>query len=86
MLILIFCLEWYFRQQSVHFISASLKLCSGFGKELFESDLDRLQVHIDKAMEMVPVMKKAEIQRVICGPITYTPDLPPHGRAGPGST
>ena len=50
---------------------------SGFGKELFENDLDRLQVHIDKAMEMFPVMKEAQIQRVVCGPMTYSPDLLP---------
>ena len=50
---------------------------AGFGKELFESDLDRLQPHIDAAMDMVPALRRAEIRRVVCGPITYTPDLLP---------
>jgi dimethylglycine dehydrogenase len=50
---------------------------AGFGMELFESDLDRLQEHIDKAMDMVPVLRDAEIQRVVCGPITYSPDILP---------
>ena len=49
----------------------------GFGKELFESDLDRLQVHVDRAMDVVPVLGEAEIQRVVCGPMTFTPDLLP---------
>lgn len=47
----------------------------GFGKELFESDLDRINVHIEAAMEMIPVLKKAEIASVVAGPITYTPDV-----------
>lgn len=29
------------------------------------------------AMEMVPVLKKADIINVVSGPITYTPDLLP---------
>jgi len=49
----------------------------GFGKELFESDLDRLQVHVDRAMDVVPVLAEAEIQRVVNGPMTFTPDLLP---------
>ena len=49
----------------------------GFGKELFESDLDRLQWHIEVAMEMVPVLQTANIQSVVSGPITYSPDLLP---------
>ena len=46
-----------------------------FGKELFESDLDRLSDHIEAAMEMMPVLKTAEIASVVAGPITYTPDV-----------
>uniref|UniRef100_A0A669B8E1 Dimethylglycine dehydrogenase n=1 Tax=Oreochromis niloticus TaxID=8128 RepID=A0A669B8E1_ORENI len=49
----------------------------GFGKELFESDLDRIMEHVEKAMEMVPVLKKADIINIVSGPITYTPDLLP---------
>uniref|UniRef100_A0A3B5MR59 Dimethylglycine dehydrogenase n=1 Tax=Xiphophorus couchianus TaxID=32473 RepID=A0A3B5MR59_9TELE len=45
--------------------------------ELFESDLDRIMEHIEMAMEMVPVLKKADIINVVSGPITYTPDLLP---------
>ncbi|XP_015275090.1 PREDICTED: dimethylglycine dehydrogenase, mitochondrial [Gekko japonicus] len=49
----------------------------GFGKELFESDLDRIMDHIEAAMEMVPVLKQAEIINVVAGPITYSPDILP---------
>ncbi|KAL2099803.1 hypothetical protein ACEWY4_004197 [Coilia grayii] len=49
----------------------------GFGKELFESDLDRIMDHVEMAMEMVPVLKNADIINIVAGPITYTPDLLP---------
>ncbi|XP_023678798.2 dimethylglycine dehydrogenase, mitochondrial isoform X1 [Paramormyrops kingsleyae] len=49
----------------------------GFGKELFESDLDRIMEHVEAAMEMVPVLKDADIINIVSGPITYTPDLLP---------
>lgn len=49
----------------------------GFGKELFESDLDRIMEHVETAMEMVPVLKTADIVNIVSGPITYTPDLLP---------
>ncbi|XP_062410583.1 dimethylglycine dehydrogenase, mitochondrial [Sardina pilchardus] len=49
----------------------------GFGKELFESDLDRIMEHVEMAMEMVPVLKNADIINIVSGPITYTPDLSP---------
>ncbi|KAK0140890.1 Dimethylglycine dehydrogenase, mitochondrial [Merluccius polli] len=49
----------------------------GFGKELFESDLDRIMDHVEMAMEMVPVLKSADIINIVSGPITYTPDLLP---------
>ncbi|MBN3301126.1 M2GD protein, partial [Amia calva] len=49
----------------------------GFGKELFESDLDRIMEHIEWAMDMVPVLKNADIINTVSGPITYTPDLLP---------
>lgn len=33
--------------------------------------------HIEAAMEMVPVLKQAEIINVVAGPITYSPDILP---------
>ncbi|XP_012871272.1 PREDICTED: dimethylglycine dehydrogenase, mitochondrial [Dipodomys ordii] len=49
----------------------------GFGKELFESDLDRIMEYVEMAMEMVPVLKNADIINIINGPITYSPDILP---------
>lgn len=60
-------------QESTHLTS----IHAGFGKELFDADLDRLQWHIEQAMEMVPVLQHGNIQSVVSGPITYTPDLLP---------
>lgn len=33
--------------------------------------------HVEMAMEMVPVLKTADIINIVSGPITYTPDLLP---------
>ncbi|KAK3887374.1 hypothetical protein Pcinc_008492 [Petrolisthes cinctipes] len=49
----------------------------GFGKELFEGDLERLEPHLEVAMELMPCFASASIQSVVNGPITYTPDLLP---------
>ncbi|XP_077995308.1 dimethylglycine dehydrogenase, mitochondrial-like [Glandiceps talaboti] len=53
----------------------------GFGRELFESDLDRISEHLEVAMETIPVLQTADIQTVICGPLPYSPDA--LGMAGP---
>lgn len=55
----------------------SLSLIAGFGKELYESDLDRIQENVEHAMEMIPVLAQADIQSVVSGPIIYSPDLLP---------
>ncbi|XP_013778311.1 dimethylglycine dehydrogenase, mitochondrial-like [Limulus polyphemus] len=49
----------------------------GFGRELFEPDLDRLSDHLEVAMDLVPVLRTANIQTTVAGPIMYTPDLLP---------
>lgn len=46
-----------------------------FGRELFESDLDRISDHLEMAMHRVPVLATGDIQSVISGPITYSPDV-----------
>ena len=50
------------------------KVLSDFGRELFDGDLERLIPHLEQTMELVPSLKTANIQNVINGPITYTPD------------
>lgn len=47
---------------------------AGFGKELFDGELDRLMPHLEVAMEIMPSFKTANIQSVVNGPITYAPD------------
>lgn len=53
------------------------KVPPGFGKELFNPDLDRLTEHIESAMELVPALRTAEIRTTVSGPITYTADSLP---------
>ena len=48
-----------------------------FGKELYPGDLERLGPHLEAAMEAFPCFSRAEIQSVVNGPITYTPDILP---------
>uniref|UniRef100_A0A8C0H9H4 Dimethylglycine dehydrogenase, mitochondrial n=1 Tax=Chelonoidis abingdonii TaxID=106734 RepID=A0A8C0H9H4_CHEAB len=57
--------------------SRPISLLPCFGKELFESDLDRIMDHIEAAMAMVPVLKQADIINIVAGPITYSPDILP---------
>jgi dimethylglycine dehydrogenase len=45
-----------------------------FSFQLFPDDLDRLEWHINDAMARVPLLAKANLQKVINGPIPYTPD------------
>ncbi|GFQ81700.1 dimethylglycine dehydrogenase, mitochondrial [Trichonephila clavata] len=49
----------------------------GFGKELFQPDLDRLSSHLDAAMSLVPELREVDLHTVVNGPIMYTPDLLP---------
>ncbi|RDD45141.1 Dimethylglycine dehydrogenase, mitochondrial [Trichoplax sp. H2] len=45
-----------------------------FGKELFESDIDRIVDHYNIAMSRFPAFANADIQRLISGPITFAPE------------
>ncbi len=45
-----------------------------FDQELLPPDLDRLQPHLETAMECIPAFANAGIKRIISGPITHTPD------------
>lgn len=45
-----------------------------FGKELFDSDIDRIVDHLTVAMNRFPPFANADIQRVISGPITFAPE------------
>lgn len=46
----------------------------GFGHELFDDDLERIEENILRAMERVPAVGNAGIRRVINGPMIWSPD------------
>ena len=45
-----------------------------FNMELLEPELDRLEEHLNKGMDRIPQFKDVGIKKIICGPITHTPD------------
>ncbi|MDI1345480.1 MAG: FAD-dependent oxidoreductase [Pseudolabrys sp.] len=45
-----------------------------FANQLWPDDLDRLETYLEDAMARVPILASVGIQRVINGPIPYTPD------------
>ncbi|HEM46508.1 MAG TPA: FAD-dependent oxidoreductase, partial [Alphaproteobacteria bacterium] len=49
----------------------------GFEKDLFPGDLDRLEPHIEAAIERVPIFGEVGVKDVVNGPIAYTPDGSP---------
>ncbi len=48
-----------------------------FENDLFQEDLDRLEPHIEAAINRVPAFGEVGIKQVINGPIPYTPDGSP---------
>ncbi len=50
------------------------KIPEKFAYELYADDLDRLEWYIEKACERMPLLGSVGVQRVINGPIPYTPD------------
>ncbi|MSO93839.1 MAG: FAD-dependent oxidoreductase [Rhodospirillales bacterium] len=55
-----------------------------FAFQLFPDDLERLAWHLDSATRRVPLLASAGIQKVINGPIPYTPDGNPLIGPAPG--
>ena len=45
-----------------------------FDMELLEPELDRIEEHLSIGMERIPEFKDVGIKKIICGPITHTPD------------
>lgn len=54
------------------------KIPENFAYELYADDLDRLEWYIEKACERMPILGTVGVQRVINGPIPYTPDGSPY--------
>jgi dimethylglycine dehydrogenase len=46
----------------------------GFGHELFDDDLERIEENMMRAIDRVPVVGEAGIKRVINGPMIWSPD------------
>lgn len=46
----------------------------GFDMELLPPELDRLGTSLEFTMQRIPAIADAGIKRVVCGPITHTPD------------
>jgi dimethylglycine dehydrogenase len=49
-----------------------------FANQLYEDDLDRLERYIEAAIARVPILGSVGVQRVINGPIPYSPDGNPY--------
>jgi dimethylglycine dehydrogenase len=49
-----------------------------FAHQLYPDDLDRLESYIEAAVARVPILGKVGVQRVINGPIPYSPDGNPY--------
>jgi len=45
-----------------------------FDMELLEPELDRIEEHLNIGMDRIPQFKDVGIKKIICGPITHTPD------------
>jgi len=50
------------------------KLPENFAYELYPDDLERLEWYIEQACERLPILGSVGVQKVINGPIPYTPD------------
>ena len=57
-----------------------------FSFQLYPDDLDRLEWYIEQACARVPILGSVGVQRVINGPIPYTPDGNPLVGPAPGLT
>ena len=64
----------YERNCKAHWVDPDDPMPEDFSFQLYPDDLDRLEDYITDAMERVPLLGRAGIQKVINGPIPYTPD------------
>ena len=81
--------SWYLRQEKTGLILgpyerdatphwADGKLPDDFANGLYPDDLDRLSDYIESACERMPILGTVGVQRVINGPIPYSPDGLPY--------
>src|SRR5437667_334514 len=80
--------SWYLRQErsglllgpyewkaTPHWLD---RIPDDFANQLWPDDLERLEKYIDDAIKRVPILGKGGVQRVINGPIPYSPDGNPY--------
>jgi dimethylglycine dehydrogenase len=71
----------YERQPKAHWLES---MPADFSFQLFPDDLERLGWHIEAAVARVPMLGSVGVQKVINGPIPYTPDGNPLIGPAPG--
>ncbi len=64
----------YERNCRAHWTTPDDPMPEDFSFQLYPDDLDRLEWYIEDAMARVPVLGSAGVNKVINGPIPYTPD------------
>jgi len=64
----------YERNCRGHWMSPDDPMPEDFSFQLYPDDLDRIEWHIEDAMARVPMLGTAGVNKVINGPIPYTPD------------
>jgi len=64
----------YERNCKAHWMTPDDPMPEDFSFQLYPDDLDRLEWHMEDAMARVPILGTAGINKVINGPIPYTPD------------
>ena len=64
----------YERNCRAHWTTPDDPMPEDFSFQLYPDDLDRLEWYIEDAMERVPILGSAGVNKVINGPIPYTPD------------
>ncbi|GAB5469437.1 MAG: FAD-dependent oxidoreductase [Rhodospirillales bacterium] len=63
--------EW---QATPHWVERGDPMPADFSFQLYPDDLDRLEFYIEDACNRVPILGSVGVQRVVNGPIPYTPD------------
>ncbi|MCR9255293.1 MAG: FAD-dependent oxidoreductase [Alphaproteobacteria bacterium] len=64
----------YERNCRAHWVTADDPMPDDFSFQLYPDDLERIEWHIEDAMARVPILGSVGVNKVINGPIPYTPD------------
>ncbi len=64
----------YERGCRAHWVAPDDPMPEDFSFQLYPDDLDRLEAYIEDAMARVPQLASSGIEKVINGPVPYTPD------------